>query len=271
MSDKNHNLNCAHRAEIVSYLYNEIGKSEKAVFESHLANCRNCADELADFSFARFAVGDWRDAEFAHLKTPAVEIPFETREARETVSADSGALLADWRRIFSLSPVWTTNAAALAVIVGLILTATNLFQPDMIAEKETVNSADKQVLSAVKSEAQPLPALSAEAETANTIVKSSALPNKNDVSEKREIVRQNRVPENRKNSVVKASVNSLKIKNTSESSENIAASGLKNSSNPAPQRRMRTGRPVPTLNSFEEEEDNTLRLSEMFEEIDAGR
>jgi hypothetical protein len=271
MSDKNHNLNCPRAAELVSYLYDEIGKSEKAVFEKHLAKCRNCADELADFSFARFSVKDWRDAEFAHLKTPVIEIPFETKPLRETVSADSVSLLDNLRRIFSPSTIWTTSAAALAVFIGLFLTATNFFQPDLTAEKKNVNFEGGSVLSSAKPETQPKVAPLIEPEIVNSVVQSSDSSKKRNLTENLEIVQQNRPPENRKKSVVKASAHSPKIKNGRESGENIAASDVKKTNNQAQQIPVRINRPIPILNSFDEEEDNTLRLAEMFEEIDAGK
>lgn len=270
MSDKHHNLNCAHAAELVSYLYDEIGKTEKAVFESHLANCLNCADELADFSFARHAVKDWRDAEFTHLKTPVFEIPFETHRSTRTLPADTGSLLDNLRRIFSLRPVWATSAAALAIIIGLFLT-TNFFQPDFTVEKEKVNSDDNTVLSTVKSDAQSQFSPFINPESTNSFALSEKPANKSFAAEKREIVRQNRAAEKQKNSVLKASVNTPKIKDVRESGENIAASDLKNSSNPTRKNLTRANRPVPTLNSFEEEEDDTLRLAEIFEEVDSGK
>ncbi|HEX8638661.1 MAG TPA: zf-HC2 domain-containing protein, partial [Pyrinomonadaceae bacterium] len=251
MPDENHNLNCVYAAEIVSYLYDEIGKSEKAVFETHLAKCRDCADELADFSFARFAVKDWRDTEFTRLKTPLIEIPFETKPSKETVSADSISMLANLRRIFSRPTAWATSGAALAIFAGLFLTATTFFQPDLIAEKGNINPDNDSVLSSVKTESKPQPEPSIVPETVNSVIKLSNLSPKNDAPEKREIARQDHAPENQKNSVVKVSVNSPKNDAPRENSENIAVTGLKNTNKSAPKNSARVNRPVPTLNSFD--------------------
>ena len=62
MSNNNHISKCIYSAEIIAYLYGEIAKKEKSAFETHLPNCSNCTDELADFAFARFSVQEWRDA-----------------------------------------------------------------------------------------------------------------------------------------------------------------------------------------------------------------
>lgn len=270
MSEKNPNHDCAHAAEIVSYLYEEIGEREKAGFETHLANCRNCADELADFSFARFAVKDWREAQFDHLETPAFEIPFETKQSAETVLTNSESLLERLRRIFSLTPIWATSAASLAIIVGLVLTITNLFQPDLVADKNTVYPVNNSVSPSVKTlkEAQTAPSI--EPKTAVSVTQSP-LQIKNNEPEKRVIVSQNRAPQNRRGSVEMTAGKSSKIKETRETSENIASSGSKNPSSSMRRNSAQAVRLAPTLNGFDEEEDNTLRLAELFEEIDADK
>lgn len=271
MSEKNCNTNCPHAAEIVSYLYNEIGAGEKAIFESHLATCRDCAAELADFSLARFAVKDWRDAEFARLETPPIEIPFETSPSKKADSAVSDSFLARLRRFFSPRPMWATGAAALAIVLGVVLTATTLLRSDFIVENKPVVSADNSALPPAKTVPPPQPAASAAPEIVNSTVVSPPSPNKKTAPENREIVRRDETPNSQKNSTVRDSADSPKTVNGREGGENIAASSLRQSSDSAPKTRARTNRPVPTLNSFdEEEEDETLRLAEMFEEIDAG-
>ena len=77
MSNNNHISDCSFSAEIPAYLYGEIGNRGKSEFETHLSDCSNCIDELADLSFARFSVQEWREAEFAHLETPVMKSPYE--------------------------------------------------------------------------------------------------------------------------------------------------------------------------------------------------
>ena len=89
MSNNKHISKCIYSADIVEYLYDEIGKREKSAFETHLSGCSNCTDELAAVSFARFSVQEWRDAEFANLKTPVIDIPFDRQMEKVMASTVS--------------------------------------------------------------------------------------------------------------------------------------------------------------------------------------
>ena len=113
---------------MVSYLYDEIGEREKSRFEAHVLNCSACADEISAFGGVRASVQAWRDKEFAPLATPVFELPRETE--KPILSAENAAAsrtwLAGWRELFSLSPAWAgaaTACAALAICAGLFYVA----------------------------------------------------------------------------------------------------------------------------------------------------
>ncbi len=117
MLDTNHykNSSCAFAEQIVTYLYDEANSQEKTDFEAHLANCENCADELAGFGAVRFSVRDWRTREFSNLATPAFAIP--RTDSPETVAdtAEKSSWLADLRRLLTFSPASSAASAAFLI------------------------------------------------------------------------------------------------------------------------------------------------------------
>jgi hypothetical protein len=127
----NNNINhihstCAFAERIVAYLYDEASAKERTEFETHLIKCSNCADELAEFGAVRSSVAEWRD-EFLTLNAPIINIP-ELKQPRfvvnQAVSNDKRSWLADFRKLFSLSPMWkpaTAAFASLVVCVGIAL------------------------------------------------------------------------------------------------------------------------------------------------------
>lgn len=68
---------CGHRDELVSYLYAEMAEDQRERLEAHLLDCTACTDEFAGLSEARFSVFEWQKEEFAPLATPEFTIPYE--------------------------------------------------------------------------------------------------------------------------------------------------------------------------------------------------
>ncbi len=98
---------CSFSAELVAYLYNEMTAAERDGFETHLADCYSCTDELADLSFARLDVYEWHRDEFAEMPTPRIVIPYH-----ETAQAS----WLDAVRAFFASPAqWAAAGGAFAV------------------------------------------------------------------------------------------------------------------------------------------------------------
>jgi hypothetical protein len=82
---------------IVSYMYRELAPAERTAFEDHLAKCPMCIDEFAEVADARFSVYEWRHVEFESLPTPEIVIPYNApahthwfRKLREAFSASPG-------------------------------------------------------------------------------------------------------------------------------------------------------------------------------------
>jgi hypothetical protein len=93
---------------------------------------------------------------------------------------------------------------------------------------------------------------------------------KNDAPEKPKTTQKARAMEIRKNSVVKVSNREQKNINAGKNVENIAASEVRNF-NKSTKGATPVNRQIPTLNNFDVEVDNTLRLAELFEDIDTKK
>jgi hypothetical protein len=72
---------CGRADDIVAYMYGELGSDERGRFEKHLADCMSCIDEFAAVSDARFSVYEWNKEEFVPLATPVFSIPYTPRPA----------------------------------------------------------------------------------------------------------------------------------------------------------------------------------------------
>ncbi|HEX9960373.1 MAG TPA: zf-HC2 domain-containing protein [Pyrinomonadaceae bacterium] len=136
MNSNNHSSSCNFSDQLVSYLYGEIDGDEKSRFESHVLNCGVCADEISAFGGVRSSVRNWRDMEFAMLPTPVIELPFEPQKTTDLSTETNEASrpwLAGLRELFSLSPAWAgaaTACAALAICAGLFYVAFSSAQND---------------------------------------------------------------------------------------------------------------------------------------------
>jgi hypothetical protein len=133
MLEDNQNSNCERAEELVSYLYDELGGKDKARFEKHLAVCSSCAAELSEFSLARTFVQEWRDEQFLPLPTPLIEIPLAHSQKQGSISR---SWLTAVRDLLTLSPAWTTAATAAAATV--IFVALSLVMFNSLPENDDV-------------------------------------------------------------------------------------------------------------------------------------
>jgi hypothetical protein len=111
----NSNKECGFEHEIVSYMYDELGAAERTQFETHLMDCTSCTDEFAAVSFSRFSVFEWHKEEFAHLATPEIVIPYEPRK----VAVESGGWFAGFSEIFAFARSPLAIGTAFAVLLGI--------------------------------------------------------------------------------------------------------------------------------------------------------
>lgn len=116
------NKECGFEHEIVSYMYDELGAADRTRFETHLVDCTSCTDEFAAVSLSRFSVFEWQKEEFAHLATPDIVIPYEAG----TVAVESGGWFAGFAEIFALARSPLVVGAAFAVVLGIGFIGFNL-------------------------------------------------------------------------------------------------------------------------------------------------
>jgi hypothetical protein len=252
ISNNHKNEGCGYAEELVSYLYGEAGAAESAVFEVHLEKCVACADELEAFSGARFSIGDWKAKEFDSLATPVIEIPYE-KPARtiETESA-SGGWLNGLRGLFSLTPGWslaTASLAILAICVGIVLFALNARKGNDVAE----SNKNKKSITTPTAEKSP--------EQANVIKKENNAPEKqiNPVNEQETAQKDVVIPSEKK------STSQKQPKKTRET-QKVADKNVPKTNET--KRNNKNNNDIPPSILGDEDEDDSLRLAELFEEID---
>ena len=251
MLNNNHkNLTCAFSESLISYLYDEIGGAEKAEFEAHLVNCAACSDELSELGFARTAVYEWRVEEFDSLATPFFETPVSVIKTPET-NAVSPTWISGWQNLFSFKPMFALATAAIFVaLFGIGLKVFNL--------RNGIES-NQDLAKAVNPNASPTIDKSIEkkdeiAQDVNKSMVSEILPSK--VSVKKPVASKITPIKTASNSPISNSVNIVPTK-VLQRAENV------NNKPPV----VKKSAKIPTLIDAPEEEDKSVRLADLFEEI----
>lgn len=99
---------CGRGPDAISYLYGEIFGEDRDDFETHLADCANCADEIASFSAISMSL--------AELHKSASAVPVSSSNER----AGSG-LFARIRELLAAYPVGVRAFAGAAAAILLLL------------------------------------------------------------------------------------------------------------------------------------------------------
>ena len=262
MLNNNHkNSSCGYTEQMVSYFYDEINQAKKAVFEAHLTNCPDCTDELVGFRFVRSSLMEWRDEEFFKLEAPVFEIP-TIRTVSQSVESDSRSWFSDFRKMFSFNPMTATAVlAALIVCVGLVFIAFNSSNNSEVAEVESKNSEKIAASPTVdKRNEQPK-------ETIAQDNSDESLPGKSPKSTGAESKDSQSLPIREKrfapgDSVVKISDNTKNNSEKPETVRNVKETNKENKKPTAVQKQR-----VPNLTNFDDDEDESVRLADLFEEI----
>lgn len=275
MLDANYknNSNCEFAAETVAYLYGEIAAREKIEFETHLQSCSSCSEELAGFGLIRSSIFEWKD-EFSALKTPAFNLPTETgQKFSETISVSTRK--SSWfdglRELLSFSPLRVFAAfAALIFCVGLTIFVLNFSgnsNNGEIAESE-VNKKVAPVMSPTVEKRIIRPD---EIENAkeNSFGKSFEPQEQKIKKSEREATEpaQPNAPV-AKEAVVIVSGNSRKTTIDNKSSQNPNGSSGKDNRKENRKAIPARAQKAPTLVDDEETDDDSLRLADLFDEID---
>lgn len=257
----NHKQNCEFAEESIAYLYGELDESNKAKFDLHLENCVNCAGEINAFSSIHSSIQNWKAAKFDALSTPIIEIPTDLQQKSVKEATGSSSWLMNLRERFSFTRSWIQVGAFAALLIGLglgiyFLNFSNQkeFAVEKPDNKTIINGspafnnefakADMPDSNSQDGNDSKQPKVESPVNVENLPTKK-AIPSK--VSTNPKISENNRkTPEkilNRENKMPKTIKNILSVK-------------IRN---------------VPKLNTLPEEaEDEDLRLTDLFDEIDAG-
>jgi hypothetical protein len=245
MSEELQNSSCKFSGELVAYLYRELAGKERLQFESHLAVCQACIDEFALIADSRFSVYEWHKSEFAPLETPVINIPDVRRnKVRET------SLFATVSAAISFRPAFA--AAAAIVLFGSILIAT-----EFLGDEETAraNEAGSGTSATVIPDRRP-PTVA----TLNRVDKGDEFITTPLAEEPKQVNAERRAKG---------------VRISQPSSRGLAQQSARTSAARAdklvPGKNQLTtseARNEPRLNEFSEDQDESLRLAELFDDID---
>ncbi len=232
---------CGFADDIVAYIYDEIGSAERGKFEKHLAGCTACTDEFAGVSNARFSVFEWQREEFAHLETPEIVIPYAPRPRR----AETTGFFAGFREMLTLSG-WSSAvmvAGALIICIGLGFAAMNYVGSNrQIAENNKPVVDEQTSLPTVRQEPQNMTVAGipqkAVIPNSSTVVSPAAKPTpSHEIRAERAAIQVRRVRE----------------KNLTASMQTVDPS-------------VRQKRNAPALTPYDDVDDKSLRLADLFDE-----
>jgi hypothetical protein len=240
MFDRNHNSNGNHGADLISYLYGEMDENTRSAFESHLAQCDGCAVELGAFSDARLGVVEWRRNDFDRLATPEIAISRETTRVALAPLREKKGLFASLAELIGSASVFAkvgVGLAAAALLIGFVYFA---LVPPSGNRDIAVKKVDKSAETSVQNES-----------VADKRKEVAVLPDKTP-----------------KHIVTPAVVHPTPVVKHRSANIQLAVSYPKVRNNVIRRIGSETAKKVaPRLNLYDEEEDRTLRLSDLFSEI----
>ena len=268
MPDNYNQFNCRFADELVSYLYGEIEKAQKIEFESHLEFCSQCAKELASFGDIRASVLTLRE-EFSLMKTPVFE--FSVTKSKNLFVEDSRLKENSvWHRLRQIfSPAWAF--AAIAILVAglffsiLLLNASK--QVEIVEDTNSVNSnavisENKFVPEQVKREIEPaeIKLLSDE-----TIAKQKPQSTDSKTATAEKTAAQNQ------SSPARISYSTTRRNEERKSGARQKDFPTNEAGNVVNKKRTEktSAQKVPRLVEDDETEDDSIRLADLFAEIDA--
>lgn len=259
MLDTNHQKSpCRYAMQIVSRLYGETDAAETAEFDAHLKNCSFCADELKNCGFVRSSILEWRDEEFSNLATPAFEIPKINSVNSVSVvtnSTESKSIFDGLKSLFSFKPAFAALAFLIAC-AAVAFIAINFSGGDKEFAANQTNNSTKKIASPID-EIKEKPT-----ETKLAEDKIEKTPTQEVAESPREVKTDKIVMPN------KAIVKTSNVPAPKINSENTVSShSASKDKNPKPASIQKQR--VPSLNNIEVEEDDSIRLAELFDEIDA--
>ena len=241
VSDNTQIEKCDRIAEIVPYIYGEATAGERLDFEAHLPECVPCTDEFAAIAEARFAVYEWNREEFASIPTPTFVIPYE----KQPVITESFA--SKLSKIFGLPqfPAWGSAAAAFGALVLFIGIGAVMFYGSRSGNNEIASNSNR------------------------NITPNAAVPPAFDVPPVSEPVIATVPTVTPARTDRTASVKVSSGRNSQGSVNTARRIADRPNSTQAKANIPRDPRSAPTLSGVDDDVDDSLRLSDLFAEVDS--
>jgi len=236
-------IECPFADEILSYIYDEIDAAERTKFEDHLVGCYVCTDDFAAVSEARFSTFEWRREEFAHLPTPEIVIPYAAG-SREAERSRLGFL----EGIQTFLSHFTSPAAAVAASIIILLGIG-------LAMLRYVGPSDNSVASI--------------ALTPSVGIHESTMDNQSITGQTSSELSSNRSMETTKVPVVRTKASNIAVRPVRVAVHRPGVSGTRLvADNPPKQPVVQSPSNAPVLNNYEDTNDSSLRLADLFADID---
>ncbi len=257
------NFDCEFAPEVVDFLYGEMNGDRKNSFGLHLSECSNCAAEVEDFSGLRFSIQDWKIAEFDKIPTPEISIPYEIAAITDLKPEKSVSWFDVLKNYLTISPVMSGTAA---VLVLAFLFGFGFFA---LKDNEKTLTAETNVKPKSKDKNEVVTQKTDETEIAETIPKPENFENgkQSDINETKE--KKHRVEKTAPSYANSKNISKPKIQSVKTSERNpvpnVSLIATKNT-------KTVTNKNKPRLNELpEENEDNSLRLTDLFAELDSRK
>jgi anti-sigma factor RsiW len=239
------NLNCEYRHEMIAYIYGESGEAARLGFEEHLLGCTACTDEFACIADTRFSVFEWHKEEFAPLPTPPIVIPYVA--AAQLSARPSNGFLAGLRHILTIPQVATAFAAVLVTVV------VGFFGFNYMSDREIAVAG-------------PEPDIRQPAARVSTATLKEVSPVATVATDEPDVD----VSTRRERGETKTRRGTRTTLQTHVVGKPLMAN-VKRSAERDPRPNSAQVRKAPVLNNFEESDDRSLRLSDLFDDGGAGR
>jgi hypothetical protein len=215
------------------YLYNEMTEADRDRFDLHLIECDSCTDEFAELSQARYPVYEWKKLEFEPMATPAIVLPASTISWFDKVKA-----------AFSFSQRFSASKAGFEAILLLDVVGLAWF---------SFRGSGDQIARSTNAEPSPSPVRKVEP----VVTPKAANPNDSTTATA------DLKPHGKEE---KSSVPGIRpVKASATKPKSLLSKDAKTT---IPAKRDVT---APGLTQFADDEDDSLRLAELFNDIDTDR
>lgn len=231
-------FSCSHGEEMLAYLYDELSPDGRARFEAHLQGCYECIDEFAELAVSRYSVFEWKSVEFAPMATPKFVIPTENQPAK-----------ASWFNGIREAFAWKGWALAGGMAAMLLFGMIGFMLWNVPSEATIAGNETEQIPQPVPSVTQTL-----RSTVSNEPEQPSEPATAGSVNEPEPEKTQNRriTPQRRQ---ARATRTVLAQKEATPATQN-RATGIQRLQN------------SPTLGQYVEDQDESLRLSDIFDDLD---